>query len=322
MSIINRNNYEAYLLDYYEQNLSPELAAELMLFIEKNTDIAENIDMNTSFFELKSDDTKFEHKAKLKHDAVENLIICEVEKLNSNKESAELYQLINSNNQYKRLFNEYSQTILIPKTEIYPDKSVLKKRPEKLIPIHWQMWSSVAAIVIVIFFIYPLIKQGVFNEKLTETVSRKATSNPTFNFKNSEVKKNYKEPKIKQIEQSETLAKKEKQQNALITSKEEIFQSDKTHSETDITVQERIEEKIEIELYQENEYVEIEPLLVDSDSNIENNDSNANFDKMKISQMIEKILGKRAQIETINNKDSEGYAINIGNFSISRKKNK
>jgi len=41
MNLITRKNYEAYLLDYVEGNLSPELIAELMLFLEQNPDLKE-----------------------------------------------------------------------------------------------------------------------------------------------------------------------------------------------------------------------------------------------------------------------------------------
>jgi hypothetical protein len=36
---INRENYEAYLLDYFEKELDPATVAELMLFLELNPDL-------------------------------------------------------------------------------------------------------------------------------------------------------------------------------------------------------------------------------------------------------------------------------------------
>ncbi len=44
MSLITKNNYEAYLLDYVEENLSPELIAELMLFFENNPELKEDLE--------------------------------------------------------------------------------------------------------------------------------------------------------------------------------------------------------------------------------------------------------------------------------------
>ena len=45
MSNINRNNYEAFLLDYVEQNLTAELVAELMLFLEQNPDLKAELEV-------------------------------------------------------------------------------------------------------------------------------------------------------------------------------------------------------------------------------------------------------------------------------------
>ena len=44
MSLITKNNYEAFLLDYVEGNLSPEHTAELMLFFENNPELKEDLD--------------------------------------------------------------------------------------------------------------------------------------------------------------------------------------------------------------------------------------------------------------------------------------
>ncbi len=44
MSLITKNNYEAFLLDYIEGNLSPEMRAELMLFFENHPELKEDLD--------------------------------------------------------------------------------------------------------------------------------------------------------------------------------------------------------------------------------------------------------------------------------------
>ena len=40
---INRDNYEAYFLDYHEGHLSLEMVRELHLFIEQNPDLKNSI---------------------------------------------------------------------------------------------------------------------------------------------------------------------------------------------------------------------------------------------------------------------------------------
>ena len=44
MTLITKNNYEAYMLDYVEEKLSPELTNELMLFLENNPEIKMEIE--------------------------------------------------------------------------------------------------------------------------------------------------------------------------------------------------------------------------------------------------------------------------------------
>ena len=44
MSLINKNNYEAFFLDYYEGNLTTEQVAELLLFIEQHPEHKEEFE--------------------------------------------------------------------------------------------------------------------------------------------------------------------------------------------------------------------------------------------------------------------------------------
>ncbi len=46
---INRNNYEAYFLDYRENNLTPGQVAELLVFLEQNPDLKEEFESFESF---------------------------------------------------------------------------------------------------------------------------------------------------------------------------------------------------------------------------------------------------------------------------------
>jgi len=41
---INRNNYEAFIIDFIDGNLSPALRDELLVFLNQNPDIADEID--------------------------------------------------------------------------------------------------------------------------------------------------------------------------------------------------------------------------------------------------------------------------------------
>ncbi|HRN42346.1 MAG TPA: hypothetical protein PK649_09780, partial [Vicingus sp.] len=156
MSYINKNNYEAFLLDYVEQNLSPEMVAELMLFLEQNPDLKAELDEyeNTLFAQIP--DATFEHKADIKQAAIEELMIAELEGLNNAKESAELKQAIKENVLYASLFANYQKTILVPEQIVYADKNSLKHKETKVVPIYWWI-SSAAAVLFVVFTLNPFV---------------------------------------------------------------------------------------------------------------------------------------------------------------------
>jgi hypothetical protein len=67
---INRDNYEAYFLDYFEGQLSPEMVQEVLLFVELNPDL-KNIFTDFEAVTLTGeDDIVFEDKAGLKKNQV------------------------------------------------------------------------------------------------------------------------------------------------------------------------------------------------------------------------------------------------------------
>jgi len=63
---INRNNYEAYFLDYRENNLSPEQVAELMIFLEQNPDLKASFEAYENI-ELATDKSIKFHQSHLLH---------------------------------------------------------------------------------------------------------------------------------------------------------------------------------------------------------------------------------------------------------------
>jgi anti-sigma factor RsiW len=156
MSNINRNNYEAFLLDYVEQNLTAELVAELMLFLEQNPDLKAELEAfeNISFASEQLE--TFEHKADLKQAAVEELMIAELEGLNTAQETAQLNEAIKANEAYAVLFARYQKTILVPEQVVFSDKNSLKHKDTKVVPIYWWV-SSAAAVLFVVFTLNPFV---------------------------------------------------------------------------------------------------------------------------------------------------------------------
>jgi len=68
---INKNNYEAYFLDYWENNLQPEMVAELMIFLEGNPDLKGEFNEFENIVLVPDESIKFQPNKELKKKEVE-----------------------------------------------------------------------------------------------------------------------------------------------------------------------------------------------------------------------------------------------------------
>lgn len=129
---VNKNNYEAFLLDYIEGNLSAEMTAELMLFLQQNPAIESGIE-DFKIISLEKEEEKFEAKNALKRnefvvndDVIEGLIISCINGDLSKAEEKKLMEMVNANSDYSRLFWQYKKTKLEIGNEKLSDKVLLK----------------------------------------------------------------------------------------------------------------------------------------------------------------------------------------------------
>jgi hypothetical protein len=327
LSNINRNNYEAFLLDYVEQNLTAELVAELMLFLEQNPDLKAELEAfeNTSFASEQLE--TFEHKADLKQAAVEELMIAELEGLNTAQETAQLKEAIKANEAYAVLFVRYQKTILVSEQVVFSDKNSLKHKDTKVVPIYWWV-SSAAAVLFVVFTLNPFVTDNnnlssvdtrmlpVDNAQSLIKEETKEVSQPSVNSSQSSVHSN-------QVLNNNTQSTKHKAQST----------NHKTHHPS-------TKKMIEIEPYKEKEYVVIEPveLVAEEKSSKEfltvsevlkkeaqkrllENEVTTSSKELVAANVVAKVLGKNAEVETTEDASGEvkEYALNIGGFSFSRK---
>ncbi len=136
---INRENYEAFLLDYLESNLSPAQVAELMVFLEMNPDLKEALE-GFEMMTLNPDDSvSFPDKNSLKKQTIaphagiggenyEEMMIASVEGLLSGEEEEDLKIFLGLNPGLQKEMDLLLQTRLSPDlTIIYPGKSALKR---------------------------------------------------------------------------------------------------------------------------------------------------------------------------------------------------
>ncbi len=68
---INKNNYEAYFLDYHEGNLSPQQVADVLLFVQNHPELKEELESFENFSIEDYPAVTFENKADLKKEITE-----------------------------------------------------------------------------------------------------------------------------------------------------------------------------------------------------------------------------------------------------------
>ncbi len=134
---INRNNFEAYLLDYLEGNLDPLLTADLMAFLAENPEF-ENYLPDLEGHSLRADEQQFRHKELLKkgfsdidavtHDNFEEFCIAYCEGILDGPDEARFVDFLAQNPGRRKDLELYKSIKLQPdSTLVYPGKSELRK---------------------------------------------------------------------------------------------------------------------------------------------------------------------------------------------------
>ncbi|MGZ4035693.1 MAG: hypothetical protein ACXVP4_12575 [Bacteroidia bacterium] len=127
---INKNNYEAFFLDYHEGNLSPQQVADLLLFIEQHPELKEEFESFENFTLEDFSAITFENKSGLKkeitNDNKDEYFIRSVEDTLSSIEKNLLDNFIKQHPQYIADLN------LFQKTKLNPDSSIVFENKESL----------------------------------------------------------------------------------------------------------------------------------------------------------------------------------------------
>lgn len=133
---INRENYETILVDYLDGKISPEDEAELMLFLLKNPDIAEefeglnDVTLNPApmYFPSKSALKKHHYQSMGIDNEIEYLCIANLEGDLTTDEDVKLRKLCESDESIRHIKTVFSNTKLaVPHEIVYPYKSNIKR---------------------------------------------------------------------------------------------------------------------------------------------------------------------------------------------------
>jgi hypothetical protein len=145
MNKIDQYNYESFYLDYLEGKLPAELVDELTLFLERFPHLA--LDDNELTHLTAHSQPEFSGKGHLKSiDLAEELVIGELEGVNSTIQMVALEEMCITNPYIKRIKSSYAKTILPNVTIIFENKEQLKQRVVWLKLV--TQYAAVAAILI------------------------------------------------------------------------------------------------------------------------------------------------------------------------------
>ena len=179
---INRNNYEAYFLDYHEKTLQPEQVAELMVFLEANPDLKEEFD-SFETFSLVHDNALFENKKALKkkeYKATERInsfnyeewMVADMEGDLLLNQISEIKDFLKINPSARLEYSLFKKTRLQPDNTPYDYKDSLKKGGLILLYRSQVIYAaSIAALVLIFFGVYfGMIKNQPVNTNMARSV--------------------------------------------------------------------------------------------------------------------------------------------------------
>lgn len=151
MSRINRNNYEAWFLDYIEGNLPSDMAGEFHEFLLLNPDLAEDLELAVE--PVLSPDFPAPDFSHLKVEISEEQLVSIVEGDLDDKTREDFLSLIKDSPAEKEL-ELLRKTILIPDSTVeFPFKNELKKEGGKIRTLFYAV-TSAAAIFLLMLSIY------------------------------------------------------------------------------------------------------------------------------------------------------------------------
>ena len=178
--LINRNNYEEFLLMYVDNELCTADKACVELFIEQNPDIKEELLLLQEAVLVPDDGVTFTDKQQLLlPTALQNSMLLLLDDELPHLEAAALKKAIAADATVQQQFNEIQQTKLVANTNIvFTNKALLyKKEINRIIPIAW--WRLAAAAIFIGSSLWLGIQYYTAKSTVIETSSNKVINNKT-----------------------------------------------------------------------------------------------------------------------------------------------
>lgn len=159
-AIITVENYEAFYLDFLEENLDKEQAAAFELFLEQHPELKIEVDLNLKLEDKNPTlDKTFLNSIKvfdvwetISEDNCEQFMIASVENIIPATKQIELNDFLAKRNDLRSDYTYFQQTKLVADSEVvYSEKAKLKKGV--VIPMYAKMIAVAASIILILMLV-------------------------------------------------------------------------------------------------------------------------------------------------------------------------
>ena len=191
MRVPDRNNYEIWIIDWLDGNLSVAEEAELMAFLAKNPDIKEESGLVIPDKLIVADYTMNDKEhlkkstAELEISQIDLLSVAHLENDITAEQSAELQKCIEENDVAAQRFTLIQKLKLKPTGEVYINKKSLKKTsvPVRILRIVSVTAAAAAVLTFILFFSRfeqdPLAQNNYLAEELETSITLQETESET-----------------------------------------------------------------------------------------------------------------------------------------------
>lgn len=310
MRNINSNNYEAYLLDYSEGNLTPQEVAELLLFMSENPELSNEFSDDQLPLLIPDENQYFNDKEALKalaplpeldEGSAELYHISDIEKQLNENQTEELKGFLRNNPEQKRDHDLYQKTILKPEENIsYEPKNSLYRTKVVSFKTFYQ-YSAVAASILLIISFGLFFNSGndtMISESQQKEVLSAEGVNFAFQSNVSLVHPRYKDKKDEIQQPSKTLIAVNKEKPIQDASPSQELLSKSNPELIDTVIEIPIKSRKELAKIDTNQIKPIEEAIIEEEKLIAQNQSQKENTSnkpqpMRLNQYLKKVVGRK-----------------------------
>ena len=176
--MINRNNYEEFLLMYVDGELTPQQRTAVELFVQQNPDLLPELETLQQTILSTEDENIFMDKSSLLKinssisiDNYEEYFLLDIDKELDTAAKNEVEKFVLQHPELQEQFTILKQTVLAPEVIIFTDKqSLYRKEERRLVPLNWMRFAAAAAVIGFAVMVWWLMPGKKMNENELATV--------------------------------------------------------------------------------------------------------------------------------------------------------